>query len=126
MDKAAIFTAILRRNKLRRENGLPTIDVRAEYVHEVAVAKQRDYHARCDEHAADREIIRKQVLAELRAQHGPGFGHTMGGRWAVGELTRKRFAAWMAIQFGVTLEHDGPTKNTITYGESKRAKPTGD
>lgn len=50
-----------------RENGLPTIDVRAEYARQVALASHQYYRARCDEHADEREVIRLEVLAKLRA-----------------------------------------------------------
>ena len=39
MDRAAIFTEITRRNALRREAGLPLLDVRQEFAHGVAVAR---------------------------------------------------------------------------------------
>jgi hypothetical protein len=32
--------------------------------------------------------------------HGGNFGPSMGGRWAVGELTRKRFKAFMELNYG--------------------------
>jgi hypothetical protein len=117
MDKAAIFTAIVRRNALRRANGLPTIDVRAEYARQVALAIQQDYHARCEKHAAEREVIRLEALAELRAKHGTNFGHTMGGRWAIGELTRKRFKAFMELKYGTPRPEISPALNLVTFGE---------
>lgn len=116
MDRATIFTALTRRNALRVANGLPRLDLRVEYAHEVAVANQRDFQAFCDAYVADRDIIRQAVLAELRTKHGASFGQTMGGRWAIGALTQKRFAAFMAIQFGVPPRIDVPMKNTVAYG----------
>src|SRR5277367_4397797 len=100
MDRAAIFTEILKRNELRRANLLPRLDVRAEFARQVALVRQQEYYARCDEHAEEREVIRLEVLAELRAKHGANFGHTMGGRWAVGHLTWKRFQAFMEVSYG--------------------------
>jgi hypothetical protein len=121
MDKGTIFHDITRRNALRRAHGLPLLNIRDEYAREVAVAGQRDYQARCDEHAADREAIRQEVLAELRTQHGADFGQTMGGRWAVGALTQKRFAAFIATQCGMRPEHAGAPQNTIVYGEGRQS-----
>jgi hypothetical protein len=45
MDKAAIFTDLTRRNALRKANGLPLLDIRAEYAHQKWIAKQRDYRS---------------------------------------------------------------------------------
>jgi hypothetical protein len=117
MDTAAIFSDTTRRNALRLASGLPPLDVRTEYDHAVAVAAQRDYQARCEEFAPARETIRQQVLAELQQKHGASFGHSMGGRWAVGELTRKRFEAAMAAKLGAAPEHRAATRNAIIYGQ---------
>jgi hypothetical protein len=121
MDKAAIFAEVTKRNALRRANFLPPLDVRAECAHQVAVAAQRDHQALYDEHADEREVIRQEVLTELRARHGVDFGHTMGGRWAVGEMTRKRFAARMARRYGmVAPEGTNSARNKVIYGEVKK------
>ncbi len=118
IDKAAIFHAITKRNALRRTHGLPPLDVAAEYRHEVLIAKQREHQARCDAHADDREAIRQEVLAELRAQHGASFGLSIGGRWAVGLLTRKRFEALMEMKYGARMEGPRWPRNAIIYGAS--------
>jgi hypothetical protein len=120
MDKAAIFADLTRRNALRKANGLSPLDILAEYVRQVAVARQRDYRAASEEHAMEREGIRQQVLAELRAMHGANFGVTMGGRWAINTLTQTRFAALMAPLCGMRPEHAGAPKNTIVYGEGRK------
>jgi hypothetical protein len=73
----------------------------AEYAHQVSVAQQREYRAACDEHADEREAIRRQVLAEYRAKYGPDFGNSMGGRWAIGHRTLVRFTAYMAERYGI-------------------------
>jgi hypothetical protein len=124
MDKAEIYTAILWRNKLRRDNFLPVLDVRTEYLREVAIAGQRDYYARCNERADEREVIRLEVLAELRAKHGETFGNTMGGRWAVGHLTWKRFQAFMALKYGVQRPAPPATRHPLTYGGAIRSDET--
>jgi hypothetical protein len=124
MDRAAIFTTILRRNALRRANGLPAIDVQAEYTRQVAMASQRDYRAVCDEHAADCEVIRLEVLAELRTKYGEGFGESMGGRWAVGQLTRRRFETFMELTHGARRPATTAAAHPVTYGE--RATETSD
>jgi hypothetical protein len=118
MDKAAIFADVTRRNALRRANKLPPLDIRAEYDHQVAVAKQRDYQAFCDRHADEREAIRLEVLAELRLQNGPDFGTGMGGRWMVGRLTHQRFVAHIAEQYGVHPGRAG--RNEVKYGGASK------
>ena len=45
MDKAAIFTDLTCRNALRKANGLPLLDLRAEYAHQIWIAKRREYWA---------------------------------------------------------------------------------
>ena len=116
MDKGAIFTAITKRNALRTANGLPALNIHSEYARQVAIAKQRDYRALCDQHADEREAIRHKVLAELRLEHGPDFGTGFGGRWIVGRLTQRRFAAYIAQRYGLFPEGGG--RNDIIYGET--------
>lgn len=115
-NRAEIFTAITKRNALRTANGLPRLGFRAEYAHQVAVAKQHDYQAFCDRHADEREAIRQEVLAKLRLEHGPDFGTGMGGRWMVGRLTYQRFVAHILARYGVHPEATG--RNEVVYGAS--------
>jgi hypothetical protein len=58
--------------------------------------RQREYRVACDEHADEREAIRRQLLAEYQAKYGSHIGGSMGGRWAVGHQTLVRFATFMA------------------------------
>lgn len=116
MDKAEIFTSIINRNALRISNGLPALDIHAEYAHQIAIAKQRDFQSFCDQHADEREAIRLEVLAELRLAHGPHFGAGMGGRWMVGRLTHQRFVAHIAEKY--RLHPEGGGRNPIIYGEA--------
>lgn len=83
-DRGGILSAILRRQTLRREAQLPLLDVRAEY--ERAVERAR-WKAHVVKHGV---TIRDQVVAELRAKHGPQFGGSVGGMWAVRLRTEKR------------------------------------
>lgn len=120
MDKAAIFTDLTRRNALRKANGLPPLDVHAEYEHEVSVARRRDYRSACDDHADEREAIRQQVIAGYQEKLGPQFGQTMGGRWAVGQLAHKRFATLMADKYAVSASDPAIGRHILTYGGSRR------
>jgi hypothetical protein len=83
MDKAAIFTSLLRRNALRREARLPPIDVRAEYQKEVEDAFRREVH---DHH---HDIVRAEVVERLREERGPGWDCRGGGRWLIDALTQR-------------------------------------
>ncbi|HYI84345.1 MAG TPA: hypothetical protein VEX11_14180 [Acetobacteraceae bacterium] len=47
MDKAALFTAVLERNALRRAALLPPLDVGLEYRHAVAEAEWREFERWC-------------------------------------------------------------------------------
>lgn len=116
MDQAAVFNEITQRNALRRATGLPILDVRAEYARQVSLAREREFRTFLEEHAEEREAIRGQVLSEYRERFGPGFGSSMGGRWAVGEMTRKRFAAYMEIKFGAVRQKTGAGTNMVIYG----------
>jgi hypothetical protein len=120
VDKASIFTAITRRNALRKANGLPLLDVPSEYAHDVAIASQHDFRNACDEHADEREVIHAQVMAEFREKYGPQFGQTMGGRWAVCAVTRKRFTDHIADKYSLAAPNQAAGKHTITYGGSNK------
>ena len=84
VDRAGIFAELCRRNALRREAHLPRLNIRAEYEHLVNVAKWRHI---CQEHYVH---TRAEVLAEQRVRHGPGWGFSAGGRWAVEIFTAQR------------------------------------
>lgn len=116
MDRAAIFADVTRRSALRKANGLPLLDVRAEYAHQVAIAGQREYHAACDDHADEREAIRQQVLVEFQDKYGPQFGQTMGGRWAVGQIAHRRFTALMADKHSASPPALNSARNAVVYG----------
>jgi hypothetical protein len=126
MDKAAIFADVTRRNALRKANGLPLLDVPAEYAHEVSLSYQREYQEVCNSHADEREAIRSIVLSEFQQKYGADFGRTMGGRWAIGQVTRKRFAGLMADKYALPAPDRVVGKNEVTYGGSVRALTSGD
>ena len=122
MDKAAIFSEITRRNALRKANSLPLMDVHAEYAHQVAVAAERDFRAIYDqhagEHAAEREDIRQQMLAEYQAQHGLERAQTKAGRWEIDRLTQRRFAAFIADKYAVAPPVGATGRHPVAYGSA--------
>lgn len=84
IDRAATLTSILRRQALRRLAQLPLLNIRAEYERAV---EQAHWRAHVEEHG---ETVRAQVFAELRSRHGPQFGYSVGGLWAVRLRTERR------------------------------------
>jgi hypothetical protein len=68
--RGSILSRIIRRNTLRQAHGLLLLNVAIEYAHQLSVAGQREYRVACDEHADEREAIRRQVLAEYQAKYG--------------------------------------------------------
>ena len=114
LDKAAIFTALTRRNTLRREAGLPLLDLRREFEHEVALARWNEYQAVCDAHADLRAAIEAEVVEELRRKTGRDHRLSAGGRWLISHLTRERFEAAMA-RMGF-CRPPLPGKNLTIYG----------
>ncbi len=83
MNKASIFSSILKRNELRRTAQLPLLPVRETYEREITAAEWRSF---CDQHAA---FVRDEILAERRAAY-PDWGSSAGGQLALGLLTEKR------------------------------------
>ena len=81
-DRSAIFSSILTRNALRREAHLPLLDVRQTFDREV---EQALWRAHVGQHV---ETVRAQVWARRRAHHGPTWGLSAGGRWAVNAEVR--------------------------------------
>ena len=114
LDKAAIFTEITRRNALRREAGLPLLDVRQEFEHAVAVARWDEYRAACDAHADLRAEIQAQVIEELQRSTGRDHRLSVGGRWLIAARTRERFEEAMA-RMGFRRP-SLPGKNLTIYG----------
>lgn len=84
IDRAAILTTIWDRQALRREARLPLLDIKAEYERAV---EQALWSAHVRKHYA---ALKKEVLAELQARHGPQFGGSVGGWWAVRLLAAQR------------------------------------
>lgn len=119
MGTGEIFTTLTQRNALRRQAKLPLLDIRAEYDHQVGLAAERAYAAVCERFADERAHMREQVLGDLRVVHGPGFGLSIGGRWAVGHETNRRFRRYMNETHGVH-EPGHAGRNGIVYGGAKK------
>jgi hypothetical protein len=87
VDAAAILSTIWVKNDLRRGSGLPLWPVRETFERELKAARWRIH---CD---ANYEDTREQILAELRARHGEGFGGSVTGRWVIEILTSQALRA---------------------------------
>ena len=112
VDRAAIFTALTRRNAVRREAKLPLLDIHSEFAHAVEVAEWREA---CVKHAEDMARIRIEVIADLRRRHGNDFGDSVGGHWAINIEVSKRFNALLAAD-GV---HPPTPRHSVVYGSDR-------
>jgi hypothetical protein len=114
MDRAAIFTELTERNALRREAGLPLIDMRREFDRAVALERWREWEDTVARFADLREAIRQDVLSEYRAQ-----GRTMdsvGGRWLVRTRADREFEEVLR-QRGF-CKPPLPTRHPVAYGKA--------
>jgi hypothetical protein len=118
VQRNELRAGIERRNVLRKEVGLPLLDVEIELAHEMALADENDFHAFAVEHGAERLMIREQVIADLREQHGKDFGYTMGGRWAINHETNKRFKAHLLAVYNLETPPLADS-HPVIYGEGE-------
>src|SRR3712207_3449037 len=118
MDEAAFSTRMPRRNALRREAGLPLLDLRREFDHEVALARWNEYQAVCDAHADLRAAIQAEVAEELRRKTGRDHRLSAGGRWLIAALTGQRFDAALAREG--FRRPPLPSRNLTIYGKDRR------
>lgn len=107
-----LFTEIACRNDIRRQAGLPLLDMRDTIAEEYQRDRLRAFRQAASRHEADYDRIRADVLRELRQQHGPGFGVSAGGRWAVEIVAEKQFREWMRDR-GIVAPED---RQTVRYG----------
>ena len=101
MDKAAILADVYRRNALRRQAGLPLLDVRQEVNKATDLARLHEWYEFVDSKQADVEQIRSEVLAEYRAKIGPEFPNNSFSQMALERNTNRRFKAFAEAQYGV-------------------------
>lgn len=91
IERAAIFTAVIKKNALRREAGLPELPVRDTYRRNVDDAS---WHEFTRQHGAR---VRAEVLAKQRARYGADWPTSGGGRTAysclVAMALAERFSA---------------------------------
>src|SRR4051812_26920806 len=118
MDKATLFTQVLRRNALRREARLPALDVAAEYRHAVAQAERADFRAICDQHRDLWDEVLATATQELRSKRAnPSFGYCMGSRIIIREIAFQRFYA--ALEARGFKKPSARTRNAVRYGKGR-------
>lgn len=109
--KSELFLEATQKNALRKEAGLPLLDIRQE----IEKLKGEDYfklYADLSQtHAATYARIRADVLAAMRAEKGPTFGLSTGGRWAVDAVAARQFR-----DFLTGLGYPPPTTGVTAYG----------
>lgn len=120
VDKSAIFTSVTERIALRKAADLPTLNLRVEYEHQVALAEEREFREQLPElalkFAADRERIEAQVIADLWSTQGKDYSHTAAGRWAIVHNTAKRFREFLCEVHGIETPPLASV-NAVIYGE---------
>jgi hypothetical protein len=117
MDKLLLLKEVYERNLIRKLAQLPLLDVREEFDHACAVAALAEWQEFCATKTADRQRIRTEVTAELRAKHNAHFPNNSIDAIAVDREVERRFEAFVAIHYGVTRPHDAP-RHAVTYGGS--------
>ena len=86
INRAAIVLNLCRRNQIRREARLPSLDIKAEYSHVITVAEAARLRAIREPYQAQ---VRAEILNEMRAIDGPHWPSDSGGRWMLMGLVRK-------------------------------------
>jgi hypothetical protein len=109
---------IAQRAKLRADNLLPPLDVEAEVVLEMALARRRTYDEEEAKHEADWRRIWTEVYAECRAaRNDPGWPHSSGGHTMAYRIARQRFRGFLE-QKGVP-HVPFAVRNAVVYGSNK-------
>jgi len=119
VDKAALLSAILEHNALRRASLLPPLDVREEFRRAVAEAEWREYERRCSAEADALARCREEAVAHWRARFGPGFDpRNFGSSHLVPRETAHRFREHMAKVLG-TAPPVIPARHPVVYGSAR-------
>jgi len=102
VDEAPIRAEIRARDALRREAGLPRLDVEAEVAKAVATARLAAYHEFVNAHAGERAAIRDAVITEHRDRGGATFPNGWAGHMALGHEVARRFTRHLRERYGVS------------------------
>ncbi|HYI83864.1 MAG TPA: hypothetical protein VEX11_11715 [Acetobacteraceae bacterium] len=119
MHKAALFSAVLERNALRRAALLPPLDVGQEFRRAIAEAGWREYQRRCSAEADALARCREEAVAECRKRFGPAFDpRNLGSRILVARETERRFCEHVRAVLGADPP-SYPAQDPIVYGGAR-------
>ena len=119
MHKAALFSAVLERNALRRAALLPPLDVGQEFRRAIAEAGWREYQRRCSAEADALARCREEAVAECRRRFGPAFDpRNFGNRAVAARETDRRFREHMRAVLGAEPP-SSPSRHPILYGSAR-------
>jgi hypothetical protein len=123
MDKAAIFSAVLERNAVRRKAPLPPLDVARACHRAIAEAEWREYERRCSAEADAWARCRAEAVAECRKRFGPAFHpRNFGNRILVARETDWRFREHMRAVLGAEPP-SSPSRHPTVYGSARDVPP---
>ena len=91
MSKADLFTEVTKRNAIRREAGLPLLNIRDEMAKAQSVLDWQNFAEICAQHAAIRSRIAARLKAELLANGYDCLSY--GGRFALNAKVEAEFRA---------------------------------
>lgn len=112
-DRAQIFTELTKRNALRREAGLPLLNLRQELEYQIALDRWKAWEAICEAHADLRAEIRERVRAEY-LDKGSTLQST-GGRVLLDIKTEAAFVDELARRGHKRPK--APSRHPITYAK---------
>lgn len=114
MSKADLFTEATKRNLLRRDAGLPLLNIREEMAKAQNALDWKHFAEICAQHAAVRDRIAARMKAELAAN---GFDClSYGGRFALNAKVEAEFRDYLR-GIGVKI----PTVKATRYGGANRS-----
>lgn len=111
MSKADLFKTATDKNALRRESGLPLLNIRAEMDKEANRLVAIGFAEASSNHAPAYAAIYEQIRGELFDEHGTDFHLSSGGQQAIRVRAATRFKDYL---FGRGVR--APEEQTITYG----------
>jgi hypothetical protein len=123
VDKAAVFSAVLERNALRRAALLPRLDVGQEFRRAIVEAAWREYQRRCSAEADALARCRAEAVAECRKRFGRAFDtRNFGSRIVVARETDRRFRGHMRKILG-TDPPSSLARHSVVYGSARDVLP---
>ncbi len=109
MGKSELFTKATKRNALRRESGLPLLDIRAVIANDQNVLDWKGFADVCQQHKAVRDRIALRIKAELATKGCDCLSY--GGRILLATKVEIEFHDFLR-GIGVKI----PTVNGARYG----------